>query len=58
MIHLRLIIFFAGLPFSIQVATVTRKSVVALGDSVWIEHRDYLKQKLGSQHAAVLVISN
>lgn len=58
MVDLGLIILLAGFPFSVEVAAVARKPVISLGDSVGIEHRDYLEQILGAQHTAILVISN
>ena len=45
-IYLRLSILFAILPFSVQIAAVTRESIVTPDYSVGVEHGDYFEQKM------------
>ena len=45
-IYLRLGILLAISPFSVQIAAITRESVVAPDYSVGVEHGDYFEQKM------------
>lgn len=57
-VNFRLVIFFTGFPFPVEVASISREAIVALDDSVRIEHGYYFEQKIRTQQFAILVISN
>jgi len=57
-VDLRLKILLATSPFSVQVASVSRKAVITVHHSIWIQHRHNFKHKMSSQKLTKLVFAN